>query len=379
MAQVTKKKTKNEYRNTMIICFALAGILLVVGAIYVAFCFNYMVLGKTKNLNTEIYQGNAPTKGDYVDLNVNLVLGNYAETKHKINGIIPIGTDQHYAIVLFDQNENLYVMSLTLKNKSDIEALEAMVNPTWDLLTGTSQTWPTGITLTGQITTMDSQIKGFYKQQLSSANVTTEYFKEIYELTLDATESRLSKWLYTGFFLLLAGICIAGAFGARSSMKKVENIQAIARENAADPSLNPFLTGGNAPGNPYADTTQQAGSAENPYAASMNHPAGADNPYSAAAGADTGNPYSAAAGADTSNPYSAAAGADTGNPYSAAAGNPYSTSQPGSTENPYAAPTPEQPQPGIPLPEASEADTTVLTSSDFMASDSYNSDSYPPN
>ena len=375
MAQVTKKKTKNEYRNTMIICFVLAGILLVVGAIYVALSFDYMVLGKTKNLNTEIYEGKAPTKGDYVDLNVNLVLGNYAETKHKINGIIPIGTDQHYAIVLFDQNENLYVMSLTLKNKSDIEALEAMVNPTWDLLTGTSQSWPTGITLTGKITTMDSQIKGFYKQQLATANVTKEYFKDIYELTLDATESRLSKWLYTGFFLLLAGLFIAGAFGARSSMKKVENIQAIARENAADPSLNPFLTGGNAPGNPYTGSAQQPDVLENPYAASMNNPAGTDNPYSTAPGADTSNPY-AAPGADTSNPYSAAAGADTGNPYSAAAGNPYSTSQPGSTENPYAAPTVEQPQ-DIPLQEISEADTTVLTS-DSMMSDSYNSDSYDP-
>ena len=124
MAQVKKKKTKNEYRTSMRVCFICAAFFLIIAGIYAAVHWNYMVMNKTVNLNEEIYEGKDPNKGDYVTLNVNLVLGNYAETKHRINGIIPIGTDEHYAVVLFDQEGNLYVMSLTVKSSSDIDALE---------------------------------------------------------------------------------------------------------------------------------------------------------------------------------------------------------------------------------------------------------------
>jgi len=277
MAQVKKKKSKSEYRTNMRIFFGVAIVLTVIMAIYVAINFNYMVLGKTTNLNEKIYNGGAPENGEYVTLNVNLVLGNYAETKHKINGFIPVGTDQHYAIVLFDQNENLYIMSLTVKSSSDIEKLDSMVDSSWDILTGVEGATPSNIELTGKVTTMDSEIKGFYHQQLSSAGATTEYFKEIYDLTLDATESRFSKFLYTGLFLLFIAVMVAAGFGSRKQMKNSENLQAIARENASDPALNPFLNGG-ATTKPYTPD----GTGANPYAATMKQPfiggaAGASN------------------------------------------------------------------------------------------------------
>ena len=343
MAKPTKKKTKNEYRKTMILCYVLAGIFLAVAGIWVAIHWNYMILGKTTQLNNEIMMGNAPQKGDYATLNVKLVLGNYAETKHRINGIIPIGTDQHYAIVLFDEDA-LYVISATVKNKNDIDRLEKMVNDSWALLTGESDQWPSDtVELTGKITTMDSQILGFYKQQLSQAGVTTEYFKQIYELTLDATESRLSKFLYLGFFLLLAICCILGALGSRKQMKNVEDIQAIARENAADPSLNPFLNGGSTPANPYAAGGQTE--TPNPYAASMNATGG-------------------------TNPYGAAGTEASANPYENAAANPYGTDTPIQDSQAQGA--------SFPGASSSEDDTTVLITPDSATSDSYNSDSYTP-
>ena len=371
MAQTTKKKTKSEYRKTMILCYVLAGIFLAVAGIWVAVHWNYMILGKTTQLNNEIMNGNAPQKGDYATLNVKLVLGNYAETKHRINGIIPIGTDQHYAIVLFDE-EALYVISATVKNKKDIESLESMVDASWALLTGESDQWPTGtVELTGKITTMDSQILGYYKQQLSQAGVTTEYFKQIYELTLDATESRLSKFLYLGFFLLLAILCILGALGSRKQMKNVENIQAIARENASDPSLNPFLNGAGGTTNPYADSDT----------------AGTPNPFAAGSQADTPNPYAAGGQAETPNPYAAGGQADTPNPYVAGSQtdtpNPYMAGGQADTPNPYAAgmntpggATPYDSTGAFQGASTSEEDTTVLISPDSATSDSYNSDSF---
>ena len=219
-----------------------------------------------------------------------------------------------------------------------------MVNDSWALLTGESDQWPSDtVELTGKITTMDSQILGFYKQQLSQAGVTTEYFKQIYELTLDATESRLSKFLYLGFFLLLAICCILGALGSRKQMKNVEDIQAIARENAADPSLNPFLNGGSATANPYA-TGGQTDTA-NPYAASMNATGG-------------------------TNPYGAAGTEASANPYENAAANPYGTDTPIQDSQAQGA--------SFPGASSSEDDTTVLITPDSATSDSYNSDSYTP-
>ena len=402
----------------MRVCFICAAFFLIIAGIYAAAHWNYMVMNKTVNLNEEIYEGKDPNKGDYVTLNVNLVLGNYAETKHRINGIIPIGTDEHYAVVLFDQEGNLYVMSLTVKSSSDIDALESMVNPTWDLLNGISEKWPTGISLTGRISTMDSEIRGYYKQQLSSANITTSDFKEIYELTLDATETRFRKFLYTGLLLLIGAGCIIGALSAKKKMKEVEDIQEIGRQNASDPSLNPFLNGGAGSMNPYNAGTD----ASNPYAASMDHPqsAGTDNAagaaygtaagaaYGAAAGtnygADASNPYGTNAGnaygADASNPYGTNAGnaygADASNPYGTNAGNTYGTdaSNPYGTNagntygtdasNPYGTNAGNAYGADASNPYGTNYGTDAGNSynaytPDSASSDSYNSDSYTPN
>ena len=366
MAKATRKKTRNDHKNTMILCIVCALIFLIIGGIWTAVHWDYMILGKTKQLNNEIMMGHEPEKGDYVTLNVMLVLGNYAETKHRINGFIPIGTDQHYAVVLFDE-DNMYVMSVTLKNKKDIERLESLVNASWNLLTGESDQWPgESVELTGKITTMDSQIKGYYNQQLSQAGVTTEYFTKIYDLTLDATESRLSKFLYLGFFLLLAVACFLGALGSRKQMKKLEDIQAIARENASDPSLNPFLNGGNGGngGNPGANPyTADNGATTNPYAASMNNPAEA-NPYGTA-GAGM-SPYGTTAQGtpdyDTTgagvNPYNTPGTGTTGYDTAGTGADPYNTT-------------------GQTTPDAAPYNTGYT--SDSATSDSYNSDSYNPN
>ena len=50
----------------------------------------------------DLIDDNAELKDQYVELYVDGVIGNYAETEHKINGIIPSGTDQHYLLWLDD-------------------------------------------------------------------------------------------------------------------------------------------------------------------------------------------------------------------------------------------------------------------------------------
>ena len=231
---LSTKQAKGNRTAMLIIAIAC----FVGAAVYAALRWNYVFMGKTTDLNQSVAEGKAPEKDEYATLNVHLVLGNYAETKHKINGFIPAGTEQHYVVVLDDGS----VMSVTLKDKSDIEKLEAMVDPTWSLLSGESESWPTtNVTLTGKIGSMDSQILGFYRESLNKAGVTTDYFPRIYELTLDATNSRFRGFLVFGILLAFGALFIVLSIVSGKKVKEMKNVQDIARANAADPALNPFL------------------------------------------------------------------------------------------------------------------------------------------
>ena len=364
MAQVTTVNSKKQQKRTQILCFVLAGFFIALAALLVVMDWNYMIKGETKDLTTEIANGNAPVKGDYVSLNVSYVLGNYAETKHK-RYFITTGTDQHYAVLLRGADQTMCVMSVKLKDKTDIERLESMVDPTWNFISGQTDVMPMDtITLTGCVSTMDSQIKGFYKEALSGAGVDTADGVTIYELTLDATETRLSKFLIVFGLLAIGGLSILAAFMIRSKIKKIDQLQNIARENAADPSLNPFLQGGAAPQSPYAG----------------------------AAGAAPQSPYAGAAGAAPQSPYAGAAGTASPNVPTGPSVNPYTTgsttgsaadSAANSAANPYTAgsTTGSAESDGV-LSQYTTADRTNVsdladTGIDFPGTGSTSSDSIP--
>ena len=259
MAQATTVKTKSQYKVSFILWIILAVVFTIVAAIDGIIVGEYMFMGKTKSLNQIIADGATPEKGDYVTLHVRFVLGNFAETKHKINGFIPAGTDQHYAIVLDDGS----VMPIMVKSKSDIEKLEAMVTTTVQYLNGETTDIPMEtLELQGCIESMDKEIEGFYKQALNQVDITDANVNIRY-LTMDATQTRFSKFLIFGFLVLMVGLCIFLAIMSRKKMKELSKLQSIARENAADPMLNPFLNSAAAQMNPYAPAgTDAAGNAE---------------------------------------------------------------------------------------------------------------------
>ncbi len=257
MAQVTTVKTKSQQKTGFILCIVLAVLVAAFAAGYIILEGSYMFLGKTKNMNEILADGAPLEKGDYVTLDVRFVLGNFAETKHKINGFIPIGTDQHYLIIL----DNGSAMPLMIKSKSDIEKLDALINPTWSFLSGETTTPPTEtLRLSGCISSMNHEIEDYYKQALSTAGLDSTNTTNIYYLTFDATQTRFSKILIllmiVGLFILL----IIGAIFSRKRLKQLSNLQNIARENASDPALNPFLNPSAAQSNPYL----QPGASPNP-------------------------------------------------------------------------------------------------------------------
>jgi hypothetical protein len=246
----TKSRTASQLKTSMIISIIVAVLCFLGAAFYTIGNWDFMILGKTVNLNEVIADGGSPQKGDHVKLKVYFVLGNFAETKHTINGFIPAGKEQHYGIMMEDGS----VIAVTLKSSSDIDKFEDIYNKNWNLLEAEDYSFLNNyIEITGTVKTMNSQIEGFYKTALSGADITAAD-TNIYYLSIDATDTRFSYFLVDIFLLAVMALCIFLFFVNKKKRKELSELQAIAKSNAADPSLNPFLNqnaGEAATTNPY--------------------------------------------------------------------------------------------------------------------------------
>ena len=216
---------------------------LVIGIIFVLFAgilfigdMDYLLGGKAKDLN-EIAANVCPQKDDHVRTDSYLVLGNFAETQHKINGIIPVGKEQHYAIVLGDDNmtdiADAKVIVLTVKNKKTIKKLDELAN-------NDSANFSDAFAIEGQIRTLDPEIAGYYRDALSDSGITD--YCDYYTVALDATQTRLFGWLLVIGVLAVGVLCIVAFVKINKQIKNEKN---LAYTNAA-PSMGQ-------PGNPYVN------------------------------------------------------------------------------------------------------------------------------
>ncbi len=216
---------------------------LVIGIIFVLFAgilfigdMDYLLGGKAKDLN-EIAANVCPQKDDHVRTDSYLVLGNFAETQHKINGIIPVGKEQHYAIVLGDDNmtdiAEAKVIVLTVKNKKTIKKLDELAN-------NDSANFSDAFAIEGQIRTLDPEIAGYYRDALSDSGITD--YCDYYTVALDATQTRLFGWLLVIGVLAVGVLCIVAFVKINKQIKNEKN---LAYTNAA-PSMGQ-------PGNPYVN------------------------------------------------------------------------------------------------------------------------------
>ena len=245
MATVKKTSTTKQTKTAIILSIVLA-VLLFLGAVgFTIGTWDYMVKGETISLSDRLADGTFPQLNDHVNYTVHAVLGKYAETKHTW-GFIPMGREYHYIILLEDNS----VVSLTAKG-SLCDELDKNQELTIAYLQSQGTTeMPQTIEVTGTIHNMDPKIKQYYKETLSSIGATGEV--DVHEYTLDTTDTRFSNFCIV--LMLLGGsiIFIILAIVSRKRMKKLKDIQSIAREDAMDPSLNPFLAGNQAASaNPY--------------------------------------------------------------------------------------------------------------------------------
>ena len=226
---------------------------LVIGIIFVLFAgilfigdMDYLLGGKAKDLN-EIAANVCPQKDDHVRTDSYLVLGNFAETQHKINGIIPVGKEQHYAIVLGDDSmtdiSEAKVIVLTVKNKKTIEKLDELANDD-------NANFSDAIAIEGQIRTLDPKIAGYYRDALSDSGITD--YCDYYTVALDATQTRLFGWLLVIGVLAIGVLCIV-AFAKIN--KQIKNEKNLAYTNATPAMGQP----GNSYVNPVTGQPYDAG------------------------------------------------------------------------------------------------------------------------
>jgi hypothetical protein len=218
----TRVQTKGGAKASGIMFIILGIILFIIGGIIFASNAGYMISGECKDLQS--YLGGPYPTGEYVKINLDSVLGNYAETKHTTNGI-PTGTDQYY-VALLDDNS---FISVKIKGKGNVEKMEKVVNETWS-----SDDWraSTPYEASGKLKASigNSEIRGFYKDFFNEfcqvvgveySELTSQF--NVYEYELDCTDSRGSLWGTVG---LLAGfgalLFVLGIFYLKKAAKMGE-------------------------------------------------------------------------------------------------------------------------------------------------------------
>lgn len=195
------KQQLKETKKKMIALIAVIIVFVAFGSIYLAYKAEYIFGGEPRDIMSAMPK-NGSRSTEHVTMNINAVVANYAYTKHRINGIIPFGTDQHYIIWLEDGS----VVSVKVKNKKTIRKLDAMIDATWDYIQGKTTTLPEPIKVQGQLSYIEYEIQNYYKKTLNDIGF-TESGLPIHYIEVDLTETKGRAIFLTAFMYVMAGLC----------------------------------------------------------------------------------------------------------------------------------------------------------------------------
>lgn len=199
-----------------IFCFSMSFVMFVGGDM------DYLLGEDPKDIN-EIVQSSYPQKDEYVKLDSYLTIGQFAQTKHKINMIIPAGTEKHYLVMLEDGS----VIAVTVKNKKTIKKLDKQIDSTWEYVQGTSTEMPSMLKIEGQLSTMDYKIEGFYKDYLNDIGYNNS-MGDIHYLSIDMTMNRVKGWAYVIIPFVLGVIFLVSSI---LTIRKAHKAKKDAKEN----------------------------------------------------------------------------------------------------------------------------------------------------
>ena len=157
----------------------------------------------------DVYYDGDLAKDQYVELYVDGVVGNYAETQHTVN-FIPTGTDQHYLIWLDDDT----FISVAVKDKELISQLDKIADNTWAYINYETDYLDKSTTIKGVVESMDSEIQGYCNTWLDELEISRS---NMTYLQIDTTETPKATLFYLLFCVLMVVVSI---FLLVSSLKK---------------------------------------------------------------------------------------------------------------------------------------------------------------
>lgn len=195
------KQQLKETKKKIITLIAVIVVFVSLAVVYLAYNAEFLFGGEPRDIMSAMPKYGS-SSSEHVTLNVNAVIANYAYTKHRINGIIPFGTDQHYIIWLEDGS----VVSLKVKNKKTIRKLDAMIDATWDYLEGKTTTLPEPIKLQGQLSYIEYEINSYYKNTLANIGFSDSGLP-IHYIEVDLTQTKGRVIFLETVLLVLAGFC----------------------------------------------------------------------------------------------------------------------------------------------------------------------------
>jgi len=188
----------------------------------------WIFAGKTEgSINQMLLDGTyIEHDSDKYELSCDLALWNYAETKHTY-GFIPVGTDQHYMVMLYTDSsyEHAIICSVKVKSSSDIKTLDNLVEYSWSDDDSLAHVAPL---FDVSVNTLSGEIKTYYHDGLDElfgdvSDMESEYGVTITDYEFDATGTRLGTGLLYFVFLLLGLFCIYSGLKQSKQLKEAES------------------------------------------------------------------------------------------------------------------------------------------------------------
>lgn len=272
---MAKNKKQNGSKKSVVGCVIGMIISFLLGAVLLIGESDYL-FSEPQDLNEMVMAGDTPQKGEYVTVGVDAVVDWYAETEHRINGIIPIGKEQHCLVWLDDES----FISMTVKGKN-IDKVDELIDETADYLNGVSNVLPTKVVFSGKVSSIDSDVSKYYDDVLDYYGIYESDGLVVHYITIDTTDTKLQTWLMFGFFILLGIFCLIALVLTVKHRKKEKAAQAVLAGqtpyfNSMQPGVdaygNPIQPGVDAYGNPIQPGTDAYGNMYNPGANGQNMP-----------------------------------------------------------------------------------------------------------
>lgn len=211
----------------------VVGIMFLASSLIMVWLYGPLMFGaKVTDINTLLRESRVKESvGKYVELDVDAVLENFAETVHKTNGFTT-GKDQHFLVWLDD--DSMIAVSVSGKNTT---TMKNIMDATWNYLDEkTDSLTSTPLHLKGKIEEMSGQLRGYYQEALDYFGLTSAE-RDIYYYRIDCTETQLLSLLVTGGMFAFGVFMTLGYFRIRKKEKESSQVIEGFEPQSQEPGL----------------------------------------------------------------------------------------------------------------------------------------------